>query len=51
MISPDQLQTLAREHGTPLVVIDHDVLRANYAEFKEHLPSVQANSTPPPLGK
>jgi ornithine decarboxylase len=42
MISHDQLQALAREHGTPLVLIDHDVLRANYAEFKEHLPTVQA---------
>ena len=37
-----QLQALAREHGTPLVVIDHDVIRANYAAFKKHLPKVQA---------
>jgi ornithine decarboxylase len=37
-----QLQTLAKEHGTPLVIIDHDVIRRNYAEFKEHLPKVQA---------
>lgn len=37
-----QLQTLAKEHGTPLVVIDHDVIRRNYAEFKKHLPKVQA---------
>lgn len=37
-----QLQALAREHGTPLVIIDHDVLRANYASFKKHLPKVQA---------
>jgi len=37
-----KLQALAREHGTPLVVIDHDVIRANYAEFKKHLPQVQA---------
>jgi ornithine decarboxylase len=36
-----QLQTLARRHGTPLVIIDHDVLRKNYAEFKKHLPKVQ----------
>ena len=36
-----QLQALAREHGTPLVVIDHDVIRANYAEFRKHLPKVQ----------
>ena len=37
-----QLQTLAREHGTPVVVIDHDVLRRNYADFRQHLPKVQA---------
>jgi ornithine decarboxylase len=37
-----QLQSLARKHGTPLVIIDHDVIRANYAEFKKHLPKVQA---------
>ena len=37
-----QLQTIAREHGTPVVVIDHDVIRRNYAAFKKHLPKVQA---------
>jgi len=37
-----ELQSLAREHGTPLVVIDHDILRQNYASFKKHLPKVQA---------
>src|SRR5881628_934952 len=37
-----QLQSLAREHGTPVVVIDHDSIRANYAAFKKHLPKVQA---------
>src|SRR6195256_4040906 len=36
-----QLQSLAREHGTPVVVIDHDFIRKNYAEFKKHLPKVQ----------
>ena len=36
-----QLQSLAKKHGTPLVVIDHEVLRKNYAEFKKHLPKVQ----------
>ena len=36
-----QLQALAKKHGTPLVVIDHDALRRNYAEFKKHLPKVQ----------
>src|SRR5712692_10450004 len=37
-----QLQTKARQHGTPVVVIDHDLIRANYASFKKHLPRVQA---------
>jgi ornithine decarboxylase len=37
-----QLQAIAREHGTPVVVIDHDIIRRNYASFKKHLPKVQA---------
>jgi len=37
-----QLQALAREHGTPVVFIDHNILRQNYAAFKKHLPDVQA---------
>lgn len=37
-----QLQALAKEHGTPLVIIDHAVLRRNYASFRRHLPRVQA---------
>ena len=37
-----QLQALARKHGTPIVIIDHDVIRANYAMFRKHLPKVQA---------
>src|SRR5260370_10729967 len=36
------LQRLGREHGTPLVVIDHDAIRKNYAAFKKHLPRIQA---------
>jgi ornithine decarboxylase len=36
-----QLQVLAKKHGTPLVVIDHDIIRKNYAEFRKHLPKVQ----------
>src|SRR5258708_16210800 len=41
-MTPTQLQRLACEHGTPVVVIDHDTLRKNYASFKKHLPKVQA---------
>jgi ornithine decarboxylase len=37
-----KLQALAREHGTPLVVIDHDAIRRNYTQFKKYLPKVQA---------
>ena len=36
-----QLQSLARQHGTPLVVVDHNVLRRNYTLFRKHLPRVQ----------
>jgi ornithine decarboxylase len=36
------LQRLAREHGTPLFVVDHDELRRNYATFRKYLPRVQA---------
>jgi ornithine decarboxylase len=37
-----QLQTIARRHGTPVVVIDHNTIRRNYARFRKHLPKVQA---------
>ncbi|HTL59669.1 MAG TPA: type III PLP-dependent enzyme [Candidatus Limnocylindrales bacterium] len=37
-----QLQSIAREHGTPIIVIDHAQIRRNYSEFKKHLPKVQA---------
>jgi ornithine decarboxylase len=41
MISPSQLQKLAKEHGTPLFVIDHDALRKAYRQFRRHLPRIQ----------
>src|SRR5512140_1227251 len=37
-----QLQAIARREGTPVVVIDHEIIRQNYAAFKKHLPKVQA---------
>ena len=46
------LLRLARTHGTPLVVVDHKVLRENYTQFRKHMPRVQvyyavkANSAP-----
>lgn len=42
MITRSALKQLALKHGTPLFVVDHDQLRKNYAEFKRHLPRVQA---------
>jgi ornithine decarboxylase len=41
-VTTKQLQAIAKEHGTPVVVIDHDVLRQNYATFRKYLPKVQA---------
>ena len=41
MVTPARLQKLAREHGTPLFIIDHDALRANYRQFRRHLPRIQ----------
>jgi len=35
------LHDLATEHGTPLVVVDHEVLRGNYESFHRLLPRVQ----------
>lgn len=41
-MSPKKLQNLAKKHGTPLFVVDHKILRHNYATFKKYLPRVQA---------
>ncbi len=42
MATLKQLQQLVKKHGTPLFVVDHEVLRKNYATFKKYLPRVQA---------
>src|SRR5215468_10058561 len=48
----EMLLQLAKVHGTPLVVVDHKVLRENYTQFRQYLPRVQvyyavkANSDP-----
>ncbi len=42
MLTKAHLKKLAKQHGTPLFVVDHDELRANYAMFKRYLPRVQA---------
>ncbi len=36
-----ELLAVAKKHGTPLFVLDHSVIRANYRAFKRHLPRVQ----------
>jgi ornithine decarboxylase len=41
-LSESQIKDLIAEHGTPLFVVDHDVIRRNYAEFRKQLPRVQA---------
>jgi len=42
MPTTKQLQAIARKHGTPVVVIDHEIIRRNYAKYRKHLPKVQA---------
>jgi len=38
----NELIKLAQRHGTPLFIIDHDVIRKNFRSFKKNLPKVQA---------
>lgn len=42
MLKTALLKELAHKHGTPLFIVDHAALRSNYAEFRRHLPRVQA---------
>jgi ornithine decarboxylase len=35
------LLRLVKAHGSPLFVVDHKVLRENYAQFRKHMPRVQ----------
>jgi ornithine decarboxylase len=37
-----ELLAVARKYPTPVVVIDHEVIRRNYANFRRYLPKVQA---------
>ncbi len=52
MMKKETLLALVRKHGTPLFILDHDIIRKNYRMFKKHLPRVQcyfavkANSHP-----
>jgi len=46
------LKALAKKHGTPLLVIDHDIIRRNYLRFRKQIPrvgvyfAIKANSEP-----
>jgi ornithine decarboxylase len=52
VINPNTLRKLAKQHGTPLFVVDHEQLRKNFQQFRKYLPRVQpyyavkANSLP-----
>ena len=41
MAKLSMLEQLAEENGTPIFVVDHDIIRKNYQDFKTHLPRVQ----------
>ncbi|HVT90442.1 MAG TPA: type III PLP-dependent enzyme [Tepidisphaeraceae bacterium] len=41
-MTQDKLKKLAKQHGTPLFVVDHNAIRKNYQRFKKYLPRVQA---------
>ena len=42
MTTPSSSKPSPRSTARRVVVIDHDVIRRNYAEFRKHLPKVQA---------
>ncbi len=41
MAGKNELLQRIREHGTPLFILDHRIIRNNYRTFKKHLPRVQ----------
>jgi ornithine decarboxylase len=42
MPKTSQLKELALKYGTPLFIVDHEIIRNSYAAFKRYLPRVQA---------
>jgi len=40
-MTKQQLRAIAKRHGTPVLIVDHDVIRRNYAAFRRNLPRVQ----------
>ena len=41
-INKKNIYDLVCEHGTPLLIIDHEIIRRNYYIFTKYLPRVQA---------
>ncbi len=41
MITKSLLRSLARKHGTPLFIVDHEALCLNFRDFRRFLPRVQ----------
>jgi ornithine decarboxylase len=41
MAGKNELLQRIKEHGTPLFILDHRIIRNNYRVFKKHLPRVQ----------
>jgi ornithine decarboxylase len=41
MMQPDKFKRLGRLEGTPLFILDHEVIRENYSRFRKHLPRVE----------
>jgi ornithine decarboxylase len=41
MTDRPKLVELAKEHGTPILVIDHDIIRENFKKFSTNLPRVK----------
>ncbi|MFA5840417.1 MAG: type III PLP-dependent enzyme [Candidatus Margulisiibacteriota bacterium] len=52
MLTQKKIKRLAEKHGTPLFILDHDVIRENYLRLRKHLPrvglyfAIKANSDP-----
>ncbi|MFA4982570.1 MAG: type III PLP-dependent enzyme [Candidatus Omnitrophota bacterium] len=42
MTYTERLKKISKKHGTPVFIIDHAKIRANYREFRKALPRVQA---------
>ena len=40
-MQPDKFKRLGRKEGTPLFILDHEVIRENFNRFRKHLPRVE----------